>query len=202
MTLKEKIIHEALRQFSTKGYRATSTADLINAVGTSKGGLYNHFKNKEDLFYESLEQARKIWRRRNLQGLDEIPRPIDKIIRILENYRDNYLTDSENFPGGCIFVNFAIEFNDQHPHLAVAVNEGFINLKNMLNRLLKEEKQTGNLKDKVNTEEVVEVLFSGLLGACVVYTADKSRTQLYRNIKALISYLNGIVREREDEMQV
>ncbi|MEJ2069204.1 MAG: helix-turn-helix domain containing protein [Syntrophobacterales bacterium] len=41
MTLKEKIIHESLRQFSTKGYMSTSISDILEAVGTSKGGLYN-----------------------------------------------------------------------------------------------------------------------------------------------------------------
>ena len=192
MTLKERIVHEALRQFSAKGYKATSTVDIIEAVGTSKGGLYNHFRNKDELFYEALEQARRIWRERNLQGLDQISRPLDKVIRILENYRDNYLADSENFPGGCIFVNFAIEFSDQRPQLAAAVNEGFSNLKRMLNRLLQEEKDAGTLKQGADTEEVVDMIFSGLLGACVVYTADKSKKQLDRNIRTLINYLNTI----------
>ncbi len=39
MTLKEKIIHESLRQFSTNGYMGTSISDILEAVGTSKGGL-------------------------------------------------------------------------------------------------------------------------------------------------------------------
>lgn len=192
VTLKEKLIHEALRQFSTKGYHATSTVDIIDAVGTSKGGLYNHFRNKDELFYEALEHAQKIWRERNLQGLDEISRPIDKVIKILENYRDNYLADSENLPGGCIFVNFAVEFSDQRPDLAHSVNEGFINLKRMLNRLLKEELDAGTLQNVADTEEIVELIFTGLLGACVVYTSDKSKSQLDKSISTLVNYLNMI----------
>lgn len=192
MTLKEKLIHEALRQFSKKGYHATSTVDIIDAVGTSKGGLYNHFRNKDELFYEALEHARKIWRERNLQGLDEISRPIDKVIKILENYRDNYLADSENFPGGCIFVNFAVELSGQRPDLAHSVNDGFINLKRMLNRLLKEELDGGTLQNVADTEEIVELIFTGLLGACVIYTSDKSKSQLDKSISTLINYLNMI----------
>ena len=192
MTLKEKLIHEALRQFSSKGYHATSTIDIIDAVGTSKGGLYNHFRNKDELFYEALEHARKIWRERNLQGLDEISRPIDKVIKILENYRDNYLADSENFPGGCIFVNFAVELSDQRPDLAQSVNDGFINLKRMMSRLLREELDGGTLQNVADTEEVVELIFIGLLGACVVYTSDKSKLQLDKSIRTLINYLNSI----------
>ena len=50
LSLKDRIIHEALRQFSSKGFMSTSISDILESVGTSKGGLYNHFKSKEDLF--------------------------------------------------------------------------------------------------------------------------------------------------------
>jgi TetR/AcrR family transcriptional regulator, transcriptional repressor for nem operon len=58
--------------------------------------------------------------------VDQIPRPVDKIKQILGSYKDRYLADSDNFPGGCIFVNLTVELSDQRPHLAQAVNEGFI----------------------------------------------------------------------------
>lgn len=195
MTLKEKIVAEALRQFSTKGFLATSTAEIIQAAGTSKGGLYNHFKSKEQLFYAALSQARKIWRERNLTGVDGVPRPIDKIQRILTNYRDRYLMDSDNFPGGCIFVNLTVELSDQRPQLARAVNEGFVRFKAMLGRLLDEERAAGTLKPEVDTGRVVEMIFSGLLGACVMYTSDKSVGNLNRTIDTLVGYLDGLKKD-------
>lgn len=99
MDTKDTIIHESLRLFSVKGYFSTSISDILQAVGTSKGGLYNHFKSKEELFYAVLNTAHRIWRERNLAGLNELERPIDKVKRVLENYRDRYLADSEGFPG-------------------------------------------------------------------------------------------------------
>jgi TetR/AcrR family transcriptional repressor of nem operon len=192
MTLKEKIIHEALRQFSTKGFMSTSINDILEAVGTSKGGLYNHFKSKEELFFAALSEARKIWRQRNLAGLHQLERPLDKIKTLLENYRDHYLADSENFPGGCIFVNLAVELNDQQPHLAREVNEGFERFKGMIKRLLDQEKSAGGLKDGIDTAVVAEMIFSGIVGTCVTYTSDKSREHLGRNITALLDYLKTL----------
>ena len=196
MTLKEKILHESLRQFSTKGFLSTSITDIIDAVGTSKGGLYNHFKNKEALFYAALSEARKIWRQRNLEGLKDLDRPIEKIKKLLENYRDRYLADSENFPGGCIFVTFAVELNDQRPHLAREMNEGFMRFKGMLKRLLDQEKNAGNLKDEIDTQQVAELIFSGILGASVMYISDKSMMTLDRNIRSLTEYLDMIVKPK------
>jgi len=192
MTLKDRIIHESLRQFSTKGFLTTSISDILEAVGASKGGLYNHFKSKEDLFFAAMSEARKIWRQRNLDGLQQVERPVDKIKKLLANYRDKYLADAENFPGGCIFVTLAVELNDQRPHLAREVNEGFIRFKRMLKRLLDQEKEAGDLKDGVDTALVAEMVFSGILGASVMYISDKSMATLDRNICALCDYLTQI----------
>ena len=190
MSLKERIIHEALRQFSTKGFMSTSINDILEAVGTSKGGFYNHFKSKEELFFAALSEARKIWRQKNLAGLDHCHRPLDKIKKILENYRERYLVDSEDFPGGCVFVGLAVELNDQQPHLAQEVNEGFRRFKAMLKRLLDAEQQTGSLRKDIDTGVVAETIFSGLLGSCVAYTSDKSRENLGQSVDGLINYLN------------
>ena len=192
MTLKERIIYESLRQFSAKGFLSTSITDILDAAGTSKGGFYNHFKTKDQLFLATLSEARKIWREKNLAGVEEIGPPVDKLIKLLENYRDRYLPDSENLPGGCIFVNMAIELNDQKPELAREVNEGFVRLKTMIKRLLDEETVTGSIHRDIDTAQVTEMIFSGLLGACVMYTSDKSRKHLNLTIDALIGHLDAI----------
>jgi len=192
MTLKERIIYESLRQFSAKGFLSTSITDILDAAGTSKGGFYNHFKTKDQLFLATLSEARKIWREKNLAGVEEIGPPVDKLIKLLENYRDRYLPDSEKLPGGCIFVNMAIELNDQKPELAREVNEGFVRLKTMIKRLLDEETVTGSIHRDIDTAQVTEMIFSGLLGACVMYTSDKSREHLNLTIDALIGHLVAI----------
>jgi TetR/AcrR family transcriptional regulator, transcriptional repressor for nem operon len=191
-TIKERIIEESLRLFSVKGYMSTSTTDIIEAAGTSKGGFYNHFKSKEQLFYEILSAARKIWRERNLYKLDQAGRPLLKIRKLLENYRDRYLSDAQNFPGGCIFVNLAVELSDQSPHLAKEVNEGFLRLRSMIKRYLDEEIKFGGIDPLVNTGKAADFIFSGLLGACVMYTSDKSRKRLDSTINSIVDYLSAM----------
>jgi AcrR family transcriptional regulator len=192
MTLKERLVKEALVLFSTKGYMSTSITDVMQRAGSSKGGLYNHFKSKEELFLEVLSTARKIWRVRNLEGIDSSQRPLLQIKKMLENYRDRYLPDSATLPGGCIFVVLSVELNNQEPALASEVNEGFTRLKRMLNRLLEAEEQAGGLAVGVDVNKVTELIFAGLLGACVLYTSDKSRRNLDMTIGALIDHLSRI----------
>jgi TetR/AcrR family transcriptional repressor of nem operon len=192
MELRARIIHESLRLFSLKGFLSTSINDILAAAGTSKGGFYNHFKSKEDLFFHVLAEARRIWRERNLAGLDEIDSPLGKIQKLLENYRDLYLKDAENLPGGCIFITFAVELADQRPHLCEEVNEGFVRLKRMIKRLLDEAVECGELRSDVSTGAVAEMLFAGMVGASLIYSLDKSTEGLDKSINTLIEYLERL----------
>ena len=126
MALKQTIINESLKLFSLKGFVSTSLHDILSAANTSKGGFYNHFASKEALFYQVLDEARTMWRDRNLHGLDKADQHLDKVILLLQNYKERYLLDAEKFPGGCIFIMFAVELGDQRPHLSKEVQKGFV----------------------------------------------------------------------------
>ena len=192
MNLKEKIIQESLKLFSLKGFLSTSIHDILEAANTSKGGLYNHFKSKEDLFLHVLKEAQRIWRERNLAGLEEIEKPVEKLKKLLENYRDRYMKDTANFPGGCVFVTLSVELDDQRPNLSHEINKGFAGLKNMIKSFLDQGKDSGEISEDVNTEAVTEMLFAGVLGASVVYGTEKSTVILEQTISSLIDYLDRL----------
>jgi len=192
LSLKEKIIHESLRLFSLKGFLGTSLQDILSATGTSKGGFYNHFRSKEDLFYSVLDEARQTWRTKNLAGLDEIDDPVGKIIKLLQNFRDQYLVDSVDFPGGCVFITLSVELNDQRPHLSQEITKGFVGLKNMIHKLLDQGKETGELNINLDSSVATEILFAGMLGASVIFGVDKSADSLEQSINALTSYVTGL----------
>ncbi len=190
--LKHTILHESLKLFSLNGFLSTSIQDILSAAKTSKGGFYNHFSSKEDLFFHVLEEARQIWRIKNLDAIDEMKDPIDKISKLLENYKERYLLDSVNFPGGCIFIMFAVELGDSRPHLAKEVQKGFTGLKAMLKRWLDNGHPPATEYNGISTDTITEVIFNGMLGASVNYSADKSYKALDKSIRALIRYLDQL----------
>jgi TetR/AcrR family transcriptional regulator, transcriptional repressor for nem operon len=192
LTLKERIVHESLKLFSMKGFLSTSTQDIMREAKTSKGGIYNHFKSKDDIFFAVLQEARNIWRLRTLKGLDKINDPVAKVKKFLENYRDQYLKDRETFPGGCIFVTLSVELDDQNTAFSKVLNEGFVQLKAMIKRLLDQGKESGEIRKDVDTGLVTEMIFSAMLGASVIHGTEKSEAVLNRCINALISYLESL----------
>jgi TetR/AcrR family transcriptional regulator, transcriptional repressor for nem operon len=189
MTLKETIIHESMKLFSLNGFVGTSIDDILSASNSSKGGFYNHFKSKEDLFLEVLDEARKIWRDRNLKGLSQNQDALTNIKKLLINFRDVYLKNSESFPGGCIFIILMVEVKNQRPHLSKEIKKGFVGLKNMIKRYLEEAKDSGQLKNGADTGEMSEILFNGMLGAAVSYNGKDSDSALDAAINSMIKYV-------------
>lgn len=194
MALKENIIHEALRLYSLKGFMGTTVDDILKATNASKGGFYNHFKSKEDLFHHVLKEARKIWRERNLTGINEDGSPIGNIKLFIENFRDFYLRDSENFPGGCIFITLLAELKDQNPQLAEEINKGFTGMKGMIRRLLDQAEKSGELKKDVDIDAMVELIFHGMLGAALTYNSGVPDEKSDRPINSVIDYIKNTER--------
>jgi AcrR family transcriptional regulator len=53
---RAQILEAALTLFSHQGYRATSIRDIAQAAEVSTGNVYHHFKDKETIFRELLDQ--------------------------------------------------------------------------------------------------------------------------------------------------
>ncbi|PWB50500.1 MAG: hypothetical protein C3F13_16240 [Anaerolineales bacterium] len=189
MALKETIIHESQKLFSLNGFLNTGVNEIIAAAHTSKGGFYNYFSSKEDLFLQVLTEAQATWREKVLFGVRNLSSPTQKICQIIKNYRDRYLIDSENFPGGCIFITLSVELDDQRPHLMQEVNKGFAGFVELLTELLDEGIQKGEFSLDIDKDSVANFLFTNMLGISVLYGVNKSKPELDRSIESLLDYM-------------
>ncbi len=75
MNTRDKILREALTLFSSRGYDAVSVRDIARAVGIKESSLYNHFKNKQDIFdtilREYSQRGREYFHQMRLTGEDK-----------------------------------------------------------------------------------------------------------------------------------
>ena len=53
---KERILDEALRQFSQKGYDGTNIRELTASLGLVKSSMYKHYKSKEEIWNALLDR--------------------------------------------------------------------------------------------------------------------------------------------------
>lgn len=140
---KEKILKSATKLFSEQGYKATSVRNIAAEVGIKQSALYNHFKNKEDIF---LEVSKNIFNTPFSLEDVEIKESALKGKAFLTKYAMQYklLTfdkDNENmfrllmielFSNKELREQFMSDFNDKNIHL---LSEGFFIM--MQNSLIK-----------------------------------------------------------------
>jgi AcrR family transcriptional regulator len=83
---REKILMRAARLFNEKGYFGASLADLMEATGLKKGGLYNHFESKEKLALEAFDYAIDVYGLRFEEALK--PTPPNACLRLWMSFEE------------------------------------------------------------------------------------------------------------------
>jgi TetR/AcrR family transcriptional regulator, transcriptional repressor for nem operon len=75
---RERILRSARRLFNRKGFAEVSIDEIMSAAGLTRGGFYRHFKTKDELYSEALQQflcksAPEDWQRKHVDVCAEGP---------------------------------------------------------------------------------------------------------------------------------
>lgn len=83
-TLKKDLIADAaLACFLSSSYNGTSMEEIVKASGISKGGIYWHFKSKDEIFLYILEKRFSEWNREfstRLKSDDSVKESLSKFV--------------------------------------------------------------------------------------------------------------------------
>ena len=79
---KERILDEALRQFSQKGYDGTNIRELTASLGLVKSSMYKHFKSKEEIWNSLLDRMIAYYNERfgSAENLPPVPDTLDELV--------------------------------------------------------------------------------------------------------------------------
>jgi len=186
---KQHIIEKSMQVFSVKGYFHTSIADIVEATGLTKGGLYGHFRNKEDIWHAVYDECARIWKNTIFNGVRNISDPLERIERVIENSMRDYLGGGV-FEGGCFMFNMLVELSGQSSAMNKHVLEGFKSFTELLHSWLEEAEQKGMLKDGLNLYEVANFIVISINGAGPLYSSSKDPAVWKQTISQLNLHIN------------
>ena len=193
MQTRQDIIEKSLQVFSVKGYFNTSINDILAATGLTKGGLYGHFRSKEDIWYAVYDQAVIIWRDIVLKGAENIADPLERLEKTIEKDMKNYL-GADVFDGGCFFFNMLVELSGQSSSMASSILKGFVKFSGLIREWLKEADQKGMLKEGLDLDEIAHFIIIALNGAAPLYAASRDSRVWKQTIGQLHYYINQLRR--------
>lgn len=99
---RDAALDAAMRLFWTRGYEATSIADLTEAMGIKPPSLYGAFGDKQTLFREAVEVYWRALGAPTLRALDDEPTAYGGFAALLHTLADEY-TDGHH-PPGCLVI--------------------------------------------------------------------------------------------------
>ena len=97
---KAAIVEEALELVSTVGLEKLTIGALASATGMSKSGLFAHFRSKEQLQLQVLEEARQRFVDIVIAPALKTPRGVARIRAMFDSTMRHWEHD---LPGGLVF---------------------------------------------------------------------------------------------------
>lgn len=190
---RNNIISQSLQLFSVKGYYNTSINDILEATRLTKGGLYGHFRSKEDIWYAVYEEAVKIWRVKVLNEVQSIPDPLERLEKTIANDMREYL-GAEVFDGGCFFFNMLGELSGQSSTMTRHILRGFVQFAQLLELWLREAADKGQLKNGLDIKGIANFIVITLNGAAPLYAASRDDNILEHTIEQLHFFVKQLKR--------
>jgi len=185
---RQHIIEKSMQLFSVKGYFHTSIDSIVRATGLTKGGLYGHFRNKQEIWDAVYEECVRIWKSTVFQGVRNIADPLARLERVIDNSLKNYL-GAGVFEGGCFLLNALVELAGQSPALSQRLLEGFKGFAELIRLWLEEAERQGRLKDGLNLAEIADFIVISLNGAAPLYASSQDPAVWQHTMAQLHCYL-------------
>ncbi|MTI20495.1 TetR/AcrR family transcriptional regulator, partial [Fulvivirga sp. RKSG066] len=128
LSTREMIIQKSAELFNTYGYHACSLSHIMKATNLKKGGIYNHFKNKDEIAVEAFNYNYDRVLKRFRDRLNKVSKPTDKLFAVIDVFV-SFVDDPMVKGGGCPIFNTAMDATNTHPELKEKAQQGILGLK-------------------------------------------------------------------------
>lgn len=159
---REAALQKAIDVFWTKGFAATSTDDLKDAMSIGRQSLYNTFGDKRSLYVEALRSYQRAVTSEHLNRLGTPQSAIDGIENLLVGLISE---DNDRRALGCLGVGSVNEFGASDSELAVLREKITPVLHQKLVARVREGQVSGEIDPALDAEEAavfVQMMMTGL----------------------------------------
>ncbi|MFJ7664006.1 TetR/AcrR family transcriptional regulator [Lysinibacillus sp. NPDC097162] len=190
------IIRKSATIFNTKGYMTTTMSDIIQETNIQKGGIYRHFKDKEQLMLESFQFSTETMKNHLMESVAQHDHATDKLLAFVEGFLQ--LSEGEPIVGGCPIFNAATEMDDlDGSALLPSITEAMDMMVMWLVKIIKDGMRHQQLKQTIQPYETAIFIVSTLEGGLVLDRLKKDEHLTEVLINHLRQYISMIATERQ-----
>lgn len=184
---KEKVLEVASTIFHQKGYNGTSIDEILKATGLSRSSLYDSFKDKHNLYLQSLafyntveKNSYETVNQKKLNGIQKIEYLFKEAVNHLINHPED---------NGCLMINAAAEMSKRCEKTAEFICNNKENMMELFTNWLSEAQASKNITLSNPPKSYAPFLFNALCGLKVLSQSGATKAELNNVVKVTLEAL-------------
>jgi TetR/AcrR family transcriptional regulator, transcriptional repressor for nem operon len=173
---KQRIIEKAAIVFNQYGYAGSSINDIMQLTGLQKGGIYNHFKSKDEIALAAFDYTIELLHQTVMTEMLPKNHAIERLHALIDGFKR--FSQHPNIVGGCPILNTAAESDDTHPALRKRTQEAVNQIRALIGSIVELGIRQKEIMADADSEEVSLVLISTIEGGMML-------SKLYGNYRYL-----------------
>jgi len=190
---RERILQAAMELFTTKGYEATSVAEILERAGVNSGSLYYFFKGKEELLLAGLDYFKTLLYPIVMEApFRREDDPIERIFAVLDDYRGRLLQCDLEYE--CPIGKLALEVGRHSEPARVKIAENFAGWRAHIRDCL--EAASDRLPLNVDLDGLATFVLTTMEGALMQARTHRDATFFDASVVQLRSYFQYLLADR------
>lgn len=167
---KEAILKEAFKLFLSKGFDAVSFSDLVEATGISRGGMFHHFKGKEDIFnqvadrfvFDFLKQNEPL--NEDIDSLTPLKTFLHKYIEKVEKRMQYFSASFGDAVNSASFMSFILYLKNHYAYWGEKFQVFEKQELAKWSEAIMQSKKSGEIRDDVEDSQLIDTFRNIYLG--------------------------------------
>ena len=172
----------AIDGFARLGYQGTSIDRIARDAGVTKGAVYYHFRDKEELLFEAVKDQVGGFERDVLRATTPAQDALTALRRVVDScFFHATVSNHRRF-----IITLMIEALDTNPRLSVEFRNILRRMRAFLVNVVHHGQEQGTLRADVEPRGVATVLMAGIIGAEVQHYQDSEEVDLRAVLDTLV----------------
>jgi len=175
----------AIDCFARLGYQGTSIDRIARAAGVTKGAVYYHFRDKEELLFAAVKDRVGGFEKQILADVV----PDEDALATLRRVVDACFFHATVSNHRRFIITLMVEALDTNPRLTLEFRNILRRMRAFLAVVIRRGQQDGTLRADVPTEMAATTVMGGIIGAEVQHYQDPEEVDLRRALDTLVEQL-------------
>jgi len=193
---RKELMGIAIDCFARYGYQGTSIDRIANAAGVTKGAIYYHFRDKEELLFEAVKDRTIAYEERIVGSVSPVNDPVATLGEIARV--SVHIATRNNLRR--FILTLMVEALDTNPRLSETFRGIMRRFRSYLAGIVRLGQEQGVFRRDVEASRAAQLFAGGVIGAELQHYQDPERVDLAVAMQGVVDQLVSWLTATADQL--